>query len=144
MQGQAQPPLALQAVIDEPVTEGVTLHGYAIAPSPTGAPVYDGPPGLDVTLFWTLADGTWPDELAISVRPTLGGAFLPNPDDPGAILQQDAPAPARGMMVATSAPAQVADAYRFPGAQDADGLMIIVYRPVDGGFENVAEIRVGF
>ncbi len=142
--GQAPPSTAPQAVVDTPVTDGVTLHGYAAAPSPAGAPVTDGPQGLDVTLFWMLEGGAWPDELAISVRPTMDGAFIPSPDDPAAILQQDAPGPARGMMVATSAPAQVADAYRFPGAETADGITVIVYRPVDGGFENVAEMRFGF
>ena len=140
-----QPTRSPQVVVDEPVTDGVTLHGYTVTSSPTGAPVYDGPPGLDVTLFWTLENGTWPDELAISVRPTLGGAFIPSPDNPAAILQQDAPAPARGMVAAPAgSPARVADAYRFTGGEFADGVMIIVYRPVDGGFENVAEMRFGF
>ena len=45
-------------------------------PAPTGAPVHDADNAVDVTLAWNLADGRWPAGLALSMRPTAGGAFL--------------------------------------------------------------------
>ena len=100
-----------------------------------------------MTLFWSLDGGEWPQGLSISVRPTQGGAFMPSPDDPAAIIQQDAPRPAQEMLIIAlgtesgAASSPVADVYRFEGAQAADGITVIVYRPTDEGFENVAEIR---
>ena len=124
----------------------MTLHGVSATPSPEGTPVDSVPPGLDITLFWTLDIESWPEDLAISVRPTRNGAFIGHPDDLATILQQDLPKPAQGMLTRSSSANSrtVADAYRFVPAGDADGVMIIVYRPTNDGFENLAEINAPF
>jgi hypothetical protein len=136
-----------------------TLEQYTTQPSPSGAPVtapYGSvPPALDVRLRWRLPEGGWPNDLALSLRPTLAGNFIPDPTGaPGAILQVDAAAPLHGL--AALAPGGVTsplfeDAYRLPLAaplpNGADGIALILYRTVaDGaggsGFETVADLRL--
>lgn len=60
---------------DASLGNGVTLAGYTVTASPTGAPVTQAAPAVDVTLFWHLDDG-WPPGLGVSLRPTQQGAFL--------------------------------------------------------------------
>ncbi len=123
----------------------VRLAGYGVAPAPAGAPVYPPVgPARDITLYWELGPEGWPENLSISLRPTQGGAFIPDPDQPGAVLQQDSPGPARGLLaLPPGAPQPAADAYRLPWPTGADGLFLILYRSTgDGGHENVAEIAL--
>jgi hypothetical protein len=115
------------------VADGVALLGYAVAPAPTGAPVTRAPSAADVTLLWKLHDG-WPAGLGVSLRPTRGGAFIA--DGTGAIIQRDAGAPGQGL---ASAAGVVHDALRVPLPAGADGVMLIVYRTTDVGFENLLE-----
>lgn len=123
--------------VDASLDGGVTLAGYTVSPSPTGAPVTQTAPAVDVTLFWQLDSG-WPADLGVSLRPTQQGAFIPNPAS-GGVIQHDAAAPAQGL--ATPAPdALTADALRIPMPDGADGVMLIIYRKTDAGFENLLEL----
>lgn len=124
------------------VMPGVTLLGYSARPGPTGEPVTNGAPTLDVTLYWRLASG-WPSDLAISLRPTQGGGFVPHPSGEG-IVQRDVAQPVSGLLGLGPIPmdATVADAYRLPvEPRTVDGLALILYRATDSGFENVADLR---
>ncbi|NJN83484.1 MAG: hypothetical protein HC802_15170 [Caldilineaceae bacterium] len=130
------------------IAPGITLVGVRTATGPDGAPAANSTETtLDVTLFWRLEDG-WPDGMGISVRPTQQGAFLADPRTPGAIVQQDRSGPVHGLLrLGVGSPGRVvADGYRFtlaePLPEGADGVVVIVYRSVDGGFENLAEIRL--
>lgn len=123
----------------------VYLAGYGVAPAPSGAPLLaaarTAQEARDVTLYWQLGPQGWPDGLAISLRPTQGGAFIPDPDRPDAVLQQDSPGPARGLLAQPPGAAQtVADAYRLPWPAGTDGLFLILYRHTAGGIENVDEL----
>ncbi len=109
------------------VEPGVQLEGYHVQPAPSGSPLPSlASGGLDVFVRWKLVDGVWPDGLAISVRPVAEGDFIPDPDtEPGAIIQRDASAPARGLWylapdspgAGNGQPARLfVDAYRLPAA----------------------------
>lgn len=128
------PPAAPAHAVALPVAEGVTLAGYTVAPAPDAAPVAQAPRGADVTLHWELAGG-WPAGLGVSLRPTRGGAYLT--DGTGAVIQRDGSAPGQGLAPADGL---AVDALRVPLPAGADGLKLIVYRAVDGGFENLQEI----
>ncbi|GIV77482.1 MAG: hypothetical protein KatS3mg050_1876 [Litorilinea sp.] len=122
----------------------VVLERIAVTPAPQGAPVRrQAPPGLDVTLYWRLPATGWPQGLSISLRPTRGGALIPAPEDPaGGFIQQDRPGPAHGHLTLSGWPPDepVADGYRLPlpAMGQVDGLQLVLYRVVDGGFETVA------
>jgi len=132
--------------LHQSVTPGVTLLGYTVQPGPTGAPVTDAAPSLDVLLYWQLAEGAWPPGLSTSVRPTQQGAFIPAAEGKG-VIQRDAAHPLHGLLDLTAPEGTddstiVVDAYRLPLAgAEADGLAVIMYRVTDTGFENVAEVR---
>ena len=126
--------------------EGIALHGYRFEPGPTGAPVHEADAPLDLTLFWEIKDANWPDGLSISIRPTQHGAFIPDATDPaGGIIQRDSAAPVQGLvgLGEIGIDRLLADAYRLPWPPRADGIIVILYRATDAGFENVAEIRLG-
>jgi hypothetical protein len=126
-----------------PAPDGDLLAAYGVTPSPRGAPVVDAPAGVDITLIWQPGDAGWPDGLNISVRPTRAGQLIPDPAMPGAILQQDRPEPANGLGEPQPLDdLQLLDPYRFVHGEEADGVMVILYRAVDGGFENVTELRL--
>jgi hypothetical protein len=117
---------------------GVTLQGYTVTPSPTGAPVTEQPPAVDVTLHWAIS-GEWPPALGISLRPTQADAMIPLAGGAaGAIVQIDAPAPLHGLAPAGS-PA-LADSYRVPLPPGADGILLIVYMQEGAGFRNLLEL----
>jgi hypothetical protein len=139
--GQPSPAPTPAVAVEQPVEAGVTLAGYTLRPGPGGAPVTEKPPALDVTLFWRLENGRWPDGLAISLRPQRQYAPVPDPANPGAIVQADASAPVYGLREALAgAGGLVADSYRLPWPAAADGLSLLLYRQGAEGFENVAEI----
>ena len=127
-----------------PIIEGITLVAFAALPGPQGIPgVFDNPDSVDLSLIWQIDEPGWPDGLAISVRPTAAGAFLPDPaGESGAILQVDRPQPvAIGFAGGRPAgPTTLLDAYRIPFPPEADGILLILYRPTEDGFENLAEI----
>ena len=123
--------------VDASVIDAVTLAGYTVTPAPTGAPVTQAAPAVDVTLFWQIK-GAWPPGLGVSLRPTTAGAFIPDPAT-GGLLQRDAAAPAQGL--ATPTPdTPTADIHRVPMPNGADGVMLIVYQVTDAGFENLLEL----
>ncbi len=123
--------------VDASLGNGVTLAGYTVTPSPTGAPVTQADRAVDVTLYWQLDDG-WPPGLGVSLRPTQQGAFLPDPAT-GGVIQRDAAQPGQGLV--TLAPGDLtADALRIPMPNGADGVMLIVYQTTDSGFENLLEL----
>jgi hypothetical protein len=119
------------------IVEGVTLAGYAVTPSPTGAPVAQAGPAVDVTLFWQIKDD-WPPGLGVSLRPTAAGAFIPDLGT-GGVIQRDAAAPAQGL-VAPMPDTPTIDIHRVPMPNGADGVMLIVYRTMEAGFENLLEL----
>ncbi len=123
--------------VDASLDDGVTLAGYTVTPSPSGAPVTQAAPAVDVTLFWQL-DAGWPPGLGVSLRPTQQGAFLPD-SATGGVIQRDAAAPGQGLV--TLAPGDLTgDALRVPMPNDADGVMLILYRTTEAGFENLLEL----
>jgi hypothetical protein len=125
-----------------PVTDTLILFGYSTAIAPVSRILDADPPSaLDITLYWQLS-ADWPSEVAISVRPTAEGHYLPDPAIQGAILQQDRARPAHGLLAVHGDALEqpVADAYRFIGASEADGVQVILYRQHEGGFENLAEL----
>lgn len=129
--------------IEYPVAPGLALVGYAALPTPSGAPVnHDPAASLDVTLLWQVDTGTWSDSLAISVRPMRGGSSLL--DANGQPIQQDRQRPVHGLWRDSAAfsPLVIADGYRLPLPQPADGLQVIVYTSDADGFHNVAEIHL--
>lgn len=127
-------------MLDKPVTPAVRLAGYTLIATPPPVPARgDWPQTLDITLFWRLT-ADWPDDLAISLRPSAGGAFIPDPHAEDAILQQDRPRPVHGMLEPSKAGSDriVADAYRMPAIEAMDGITVLLYRRSAGGFEDVA------
>jgi hypothetical protein len=142
--------VAPEVVVERTVTPQLSLYGYDIQPAPPRQPGNDKEaPAIDVTLYWRILDNKWPQDLALSIRPTLDGAFVPDPQNPLAgIIQQDAIAPAHGLLALTGLPpgTPVADAYRFPlpapWPAGANGLLIVLYRKTADGFENIAEINL--
>ena len=130
---------------------GVQLVGYQITAGSTGAPVYVGTEAsLDIVLFWALSEEGWPGSVSISVRPLIDGALVTDPvGEAGAIIQQDASQPMHGLLSWGAGPAVeglVADAYRIKlpvqATSTVDEIQVLLYRPVDGGFETVAEYRL--
>jgi hypothetical protein len=128
--------------VNQTLLPGLSLAAYLAEPSPTAAPVNPHPaPGLDVTLYWKLDQGVWPDRLSISVRPLAAGAQQTGID--GHIIQQDRARPVHGLWPNRSdgLPALVADGYRLaPLPTGADAIMILLYEATTDGFRNRAEL----
>jgi hypothetical protein len=122
------------------------LADYTSLAAPTGEPVTTATPALDVWLRWLLPTGHWPDDVAISLRPTLGDRYLLDPERPGQIIQVDAAAPMHGLLERAVDPTQPIDAYRLPLpapiASAADGIALLVYRLSDPGLAPLAEVRL--
>ncbi|MCB9121638.1 MAG: DUF2723 domain-containing protein [Caldilineaceae bacterium] len=131
------PPAAPSVAIDAALGDGVTLSAYSVQPAPTGSPVTHAAPALDVTLFWQIG-GAWPAGYGISLRPIAGGAMIPDATT-GGVIQRDAAAPVQALVAPDSA-SPLADTYRIPMPEGADGVMLIVYRATDSGFENLLEL----
>jgi hypothetical protein len=132
------------------VTPDLILSTYSAQAAPAGMPIkpsHDS--ALDVTLTWHLPTGVWPEGVAISVRPTHQGASQIDPAT-GQPVQVDRPRPLNGLWVDTPVkrdvdrPVVVHDPYRLPQPptleNQADGLLLILYRQTDNGFENIAEL----
>ncbi len=133
------PLLVSEQVLNAMVVPGLLLHRYQVTKPPLSplvayrAPLASGGPGLDLLLIWQTAAGTWPDELAISVRLTQGGALIEG-------AQIDRTQPATGLSAAQQG--LITDPYHFAdqagAATAADGALLILYRTTANGFENVA------
>jgi hypothetical protein len=128
------------------ITPGLALLGYTVAPAMgPAAGIGAMPRAVDLTLFWRIEPPVWPEGLAISVRPTLRGTYLPHLGRDGEIVQEDRPRPVAGMYEAPEGDAAiVADAYRVPIPDPlpdgADGLRVLLYRTHAGGFEDVTHL----
>jgi hypothetical protein len=134
---QAEAALGPRHALEQELFPGVILKGYTVAAAPDGEPVTTAEPAADVTLYWGLL-GEWPPALGISLRPTAGGAFVPDPGgEAGAIVQVDAPAPLRGL--APPGAALLADSYRVPLPAGANGITLIVYEKTGDAFRNLGE-----
>jgi hypothetical protein len=141
--------LGVGHALEQELSPGVILKGYSVAAAPDGGPVTTAAPAVDVTLVWELR-GEWPPALGISLRPTAGGAFVPDPGgEPGAIIQVDATEPLRGLAAGDTtlgdttlegALARPADSYRVPLPPGADGITLIVYERMEDGFRNLFEL----
>ena len=143
---------ANQSSIRYIVTPDLILTGYAVESSPRGMPLLPPiKPALDVRLTWQLPSGTWPADVAISLRPTYQGAQQSDPESDQTI-QVDRPRPLDGMWIDSpierneSNPIIVHDTYRIaqPASllHNADGLLLILYRQTESGFSNIAEISL--
>jgi hypothetical protein len=56
------------------------------------------------------------------------------------VIQRDAAAPGQGVAGGAGHDRLTPDALRIPMPNDADGVMLIVYRTTDNGFENLLEL----
>lgn len=132
------------------VTPTLLLVDSITHSAPTGGPLLaPGDPALDVRLTWLLSDGTWPEGLRISLRPTFKGQVQVDPAT-GQPIQQDRDRPVDGFwrdlptQDPSTIPTVVHDAYRLSQPLSleapADGLLLILYRQTEEGFANVAEI----
>lgn len=122
------------------VGDGIRLAGYEMKPLMDEMAAAE----LAVTLYWQREPGSHPQPWSISVRPVAEGAYVYAPD--GALLQVDRPGPVQGLLAFDQLSSQfvTADSYRLsltPG-QSVDGVAILLYRPVAGGFKNLTEIRL--
>lgn len=117
--------------LDRPVGDGLRLAGYEARLAPGTL--------LHLRLFWQGGDSVGHD-WSVSLRPTQAGQLIALPQ--GGIVQADLPHPVHGMYPMTSwLPGEiVADDYfvALPAGQSADGVQVVVYRPVEGGFDNLA------
>lgn len=137
-------------VLAQVLTPEVELVGYSVRPTPalpTGRKSLVT--GMDVTLLWRILGDDWPEGISISVRPTLQGALMINPEDgEGGVVQVDNARPAHGLFAKgeLSPPLLVSDGYRLPLPTPlpagADGLQVILYRSTASGFENLAELSL--
>ncbi len=134
------------------VTPDLLLSAFNTYPATTGNPLSPPTkPGIDVRLTWHLPTGIWPQELAISLRPTSQGTPLVDPSTAQPI-QQDRPRPLYGLWPdspierSLENPIVVHDTYRLslPSSlpYPADGLLLILYTQTDTGFINIAEIAL--
>ena len=138
----------LQAyALDGLALDEVSLIGYELAPSPSGEPVIeDSTPAFDIVLTWRLRNGTWPEGLSVSVRPTVGHRFVAAQGDPGAIVQSDRSLPVQLALNAppTDADVVIRDPFRVQFPDDAAsgdvGIAVILYRTTAAGFEDVARL----
>lgn len=137
------------APLAEELMPGVTLTGFAASPSPTGSPVSTGAPALDVWLRWNLQDGTWPEGVSLSLRPTLGGELLSAAGNDGSsaddFIHVDAALPLRGLL-ASQPGDHFVDSFRLPLPaplpRGADGIDLLLYRATADGFETLAEEQI--
>jgi len=138
-------------VLDKPLGDGIVLRGYTVFDSsveptveiptanfPTAEMPIAENPGLDIWLFWSVAEGTRPADWSISVRG----------EGAGVAVQQDSPGPVFGLRPFSTfnGGEVVVDAYRLDttanAADSVTELLLILYRVRQGGFENLAEERL--
>lgn len=143
-----KPPLVRPAtILARTVMTDVVLQGYSITPAiasplaPYRQAIAVDNQGLVLTLFWQLPTGVWPNGVSISVRPQVGGQ--PVADEQGRTMQQDRQQPALGLYTPV-ADQPIVDPYAFviPAATltKVDRVQLLLYRAVDNGFENLAEM----
>lgn len=134
------PAMAPAVPLNQPLTAAITLTGYTfVEPPPT---VRTPASALDLTLFWQVDATGWPADVAISVRPTQGGAQIRGAD--GGYRQEDRPQPAQGLGDPTAM--RQIDPYRLTNDPTApttiDGALVVLYRQTATGFENLAVVQL--
>lgn len=152
--------------LNETLLPGIHLAGFDAKPGPTGWLVFTHSgdlsvwgsdrkitPTMDLTLYWKLAKDAWPDNLSLSVRPTLKNDWIVlNGEEE--ISQKDVDRPVHSLNFQVNdqqgklADARlIADPYRLALNEmlpvGADGFALILYRPTEEGFENLVEFRIG-
>lgn len=124
--------------LEDVVGDGLALAGYAVQPAGD-----DWPGRWRVRLVWR-AQTPIGNDWSVSVRPTRSGELVPLPE--GGIVQQDLPHPVHGFYPTTRwMPGEiVVDDYvlTLPDGPSPDGWQVVVYRPLDGGFENLAVLHL--
>ncbi|MCB0105604.1 MAG: hypothetical protein KDE53_06840, partial [Caldilineaceae bacterium] len=136
--------LSAEQLLQQPLLPTVTLHRYRVQDTPHSPlaayrePIADAE-GVDLFLLWQVAEGAWPADVAISVRLTAAGAVIEG-------AQIDRNRPATGLNVPGGD--YLSDPYHFALTAEAkaavDGALIILYRPTDGGFVNVAQLALAW
>lgn len=151
------PPLPDVIRFDYSVTPELMLAAYAVQLSPSGEPLKPPvTPGIDVYLVWKVETSVWPADLSISLRPLHQGIQIFDPAT-GQPVQQDRTRPVHGLWLdrpsvagtnaeSSNAAIEIIDPYRLllpaPLNTQVDALQLILYRRIEGGFENVAEITL--
>ncbi len=140
---------APSVTLTQAVTPEIILQGYTLARAPHSpiaayrSAIAAAPDGINLTLFWQPQGATWPDGVSISVRALQGNQ--PLLDSLGNPIQLDRQQPANGWYQ-PAADAPIVDAYHIaiPASAIAqlDTVQVLLYRAQDGGFENLAEIRL--
>jgi hypothetical protein len=134
---QTSPPPGI-ATVEREVGAGLALAGYHIQPLPTAAEN-----AWRVRLVWR-AIGPIANDWSVSVRPTRAGQLIAQPD--GAAVLTDQVHPVHGYYPTSRwAPGEVVvDDYAvaLPAGLVPDGLQVVVYRPADGGFENLGVLEL--
>jgi hypothetical protein len=122
----------------EVMGDGLALAGYAAQPV-----AGDAPDHWRVRLVWR-AQAAIAHDWSISVRPTWQGELASLPD--GGIVQQDLAHPVHGFYPTTrwTSGEVVVDDYvlALPAGPPPDGWQVVVYRQVNGGFENLAVLSL--
>jgi len=110
------------------VGENLVLLGYDHFPSGEG---------LHLALYWQATDRTGND-YAVSVRPTKGGELLFHE---GQLVQQDHALPC-GAIILRPPGDEVRDDYLVPvpPGVEYDGVMVVVYRVTEEGFEDLGTV----
>jgi hypothetical protein len=146
--------VAYTAELHDELLPGVVLDGYSVRQTPAGSPATESTePSYDVTLSWQLMDVDWPEDVAISVRPTVGGEYVRDPDDPNRVLLTDHAQPAQLLVGAqpTSGMDVIQDPYRlrFPLPAETSsgrdtgvnlGFAVVLYRRLPNGFEDIVRL----
>ncbi|HEY63261.1 MAG TPA: DUF2723 domain-containing protein [Caldilineae bacterium] len=137
-------PPALDILLQRPVGDGLTLLGISRRQPRVHPALPDRfHPAPRLTLYWQ-ATKPISHDWAISLRPTRGSQFI---FAGGQLVQTDRRHPVQGAYPTTRwVPGEtVRDDYALPviPGPPADGLAVIVYRPLpEGGFQNLAEVHI--
>jgi len=132
LQPQTEVP-AMQHTLLRDLGDNLRFLGYDLQPQR---------PSL--TLYWQ-ATGPIVHDWSVSVRPTRGGELLF--DDQG-LIQFDHQHPVHGLYPSSSwvSGEVVRDDYALslPSGFQADGITVVVYRPVAGGFQDLAQVKLAW
>lgn len=134
--------LRLQPQTEVPMIEHVLLRDLGDNLRFLGYDLQPQRPSL--ALYWQ-ATGPIVHDWSVSVRPTRAGAFLF--DDRG-LIQFDHQHPVHGLYPTGGwvSGEVVRDDYALPlpSGLQADGIVVMVYRPVGGGFENLGQVELAW
>jgi hypothetical protein len=134
---QTSPPPGMTS-LEREIGDGLALAGYDIRPL-TAA----GENAWRVRLVWR-ATGPVKADWSVSARPTRAGKLIAQPE--GGVVLTDQVHPVHGFYPTSRwVPGEVVvDDYAvvLPAGQVPDGLQVVLYRPADGGFENLGVLEL--